>query len=51
MDTHVNIGGREYLMQTYNDTLDNFLKRNEGKLIYIKSDSLTPNSLRAIVRD
>jgi predicted RNA-binding Zn-ribbon protein involved in translation (DUF1610 family) len=51
MDTHVNIDGREYLMQTYNDTLDNFLKRNEGKLIYIKSDSLTPNSLRAIVMD
>lgn len=51
MDTHVNIEGREYLMQTYNDTLDNFLKRNEGKLIYIKSDSLTPNSLRAIVID
>lgn len=51
MDTHVNIGGREYLMQTYNDTLDNFLKRNEGKLIYIKSDSLTPNRLRAIVMD
>ena len=51
MDTHVNIGGREYLMQTYNDTLDNFLKRYESKLIYIKSDSLTPNSLRAIVID
>ncbi len=51
MDTHVNIDGREYLMMTYNDTLDNFLKRNEGKLIYIKSDSLTPNSLRAIVID
>ena len=51
MDTHVNIDGREYLMMTYNDTLDNFLKRNEGKLIYIKSDSLTSNSLRAIVID
>ncbi len=51
MDTHVNVDGREYLMMTYNDTLDNFLKRNEGKLIYIKSDSLTPNTLRAIVMD
>jgi len=51
MDTHVNVDGREYLMSTYNDTLDNFLKRNEGKLIYIKSDSLTSNSLRAIVID
>jgi len=51
MDTHVNVDGREYLMSTYNDTLDNFLKRNEGKLIYIKSDSLTSNSLRAIVMD
>ena len=51
MDTHVNIDGREYLMQTYNNTLDNFLKRHENKLIYIKSDSLTSNSLRAIVID
>jgi predicted RNA-binding Zn-ribbon protein involved in translation (DUF1610 family) len=51
MDTHVNIDGREYLMRTYNDTLDNFLKRHENKLIYIKSDSLTSNSLRAIVID
>ena len=51
MDTHVNVDGREYLMMTYNDTLDNFLKRYESKLIYIKSDSLTPNSLRAIVMD
>ena len=48
---HVNIDGREYLMSTYNDTLDNFLKRYENKLIYIKSDSLTENSLRAIVID
>ena len=51
MDTHVNIDGREYLMRTYNDTLDNFLKRHENKLIYIKSDSLTSNTLRAIVID
>ena len=51
MDTHVNIDGREYLMMTYSDTLDNFLKRHENKLIYIKSDSLTSNSLRAIVMD
>lgn len=48
---HVNIDGREYLMSTYNDTLDNFLKKHENKLIYIKSDSLTENSLRAIVID
>jgi hypothetical protein len=32
-------------------TLDNFLKRHENKLIYIKSDSLTENFLRAIVID
>ncbi len=51
MDSHVSINGEHYLMSTYNDTLDNFLKRNEGKLIYIKSDSLTPNSLRAIIID
>ena len=51
MDSHVNINGRNYLMETYQDTLDNFLKRYESKLIYIKSDSLTPNSLRAVVID
>ena len=51
MDSNVNINGRIYMMSTYNDTLDNFLKRYESKLIYIKSDSLTSDSLRAIVID
>ena len=51
MDTKVSIDGKHYFMLTYNDTLDNFLKRNESKLIYIKSDSLTSDSLRAIVID
>jgi hypothetical protein len=51
MDSHVSIGGKHYLMSTYQDTLDNFLKRHENKLIYIKSDSLTSDSLRAIVID
>jgi len=51
MDSRVSINGRHYLMETYQDTLDNFLKRYESKLIYIKSDSLTPNSLRAVVID
>lgn len=49
--THVNINGREYLMTTYQTTLDDFLKKHENKLIYIKSDSLTSDSLRAIVID
>jgi len=51
LDTKVSVNGKHYLMSAYNDTLDNFLKRNESKLIYIKSDSLTENSLRAIVID
>ena len=51
MGSHVSINGKNYMMSTYNDTLDNFLKRYESKLIYIKSDSLTPNSLRAVVID
>jgi Zn finger protein HypA/HybF involved in hydrogenase expression len=51
MDTKVSIDGKHYFMSTYNDTLDNFLKRHENKLIYIKSDSLTSDSLRAIVID
>jgi Zn finger protein HypA/HybF involved in hydrogenase expression len=51
MDVNIMIDGKQYLMSTYNDTLDNFLKRYENKLIYIKSDSLTSNSLRAIVID
>jgi hypothetical protein len=51
MDVNIMIDGKQYLMSTYNDTLDNFLKRYENKLIYIKSDSLTSDSLRAIVID
>lgn len=51
LDVKVSIDGKHYFMSTYNDTLDNFLKRYENKLIYIKSDSLTENSLRAIVID
>jgi hypothetical protein len=43
--------GKNYILSTYYDTLDNFLKRHENKLIYIKSDSLTENSLRAVVID
>ncbi len=51
MDNHVSIGTKNYTMVTYKDTLDNFLKRNENKLIYIQTDSLTKDSLRAIVAD
>jgi rRNA maturation endonuclease Nob1 len=51
MDTFVQVGGKILMMATYQDTLDNFLKRYESKLIYIKSDSLTSDSLRAIVID
>lgn len=51
MDSHVSIDGRHYMMETYQITLDNFLKKHENKLIYIKSDSLTSDSLRAIVID
>jgi hypothetical protein len=40
MDNHVSIGTKNYTMVTYKDTLDNFLKRNENKLIYIQTDSL-----------
>ena len=51
MDNHLSIGTKNYTMVTYKDTLDNFLKRNENKLIYIQTDSLTKDSLRAIVAD
>jgi hypothetical protein len=51
MDNQVSIGTKLYTMVTYRDTLDNFLKRNENKLIYIQTDSLTEDSLRAIVLD
>lgn len=51
MDVNIMINGKQYIMSTYNDTLDNFLKRHENKLIYIKSDSLTSDSLRAVVID
>lgn len=43
--------GKNYMMQTYQITLDEFLKINENKLIYIKQDSLSESSLRAIVID
>lgn len=51
MDTFVQVGGKILMMETYQDTLDNFLTRFENKLIYIKTDSLTHNSLRAVVID
>jgi predicted RNA-binding Zn-ribbon protein involved in translation (DUF1610 family) len=51
LQDNINLDGKHYVMLTYNDTLDNFLKRYENKLIYIKRDSLTSNSLRAIVID
>ena len=49
MDNQVSIGTKLYTMVTYRDTLDNFLKRNENKLIYIQTDSLRSNGLKAIV--
>jgi Zn finger protein HypA/HybF involved in hydrogenase expression len=51
MDNFVQVPGKILIMETYRDTLDNFLTRFENKLIYIKTDSLTHNSLRAVVID
>jgi DNA-directed RNA polymerase subunit M/transcription elongation factor TFIIS len=51
MHSMVIVNDRHYMLQTYQDTLDNFLKKYENKLIYIKTNSLTPNSLRAVVID
>ena len=48
MDNFVQVPGKILIMETYQDTLDNFLTRFENKLIYIKTDSLTHNSLRAV---
>jgi hypothetical protein len=43
---------KQLLMSSYNDTLDKFLERHKDKSkIIIKRDSLTENSLRAIVID
>jgi hypothetical protein len=50
-DNNVSIGTKLYTMVTYRETLDNFLKKNENKLIYIQTDSLRSNGLRAIVID
>lgn len=41
--------GQQYIMSTYNDTLDSFLEKHKNKLIYIKIDSLFLESLRAVV--
>jgi predicted RNA-binding Zn-ribbon protein involved in translation (DUF1610 family) len=48
-ENNVSIGNTLYTMVTYRETLDNFLKRNENKLIYIQTDSLRSNGLKAIV--
>ena len=50
-DNNVSVGNKLYTMVTYRETLDNFLKKNENKLIYIQTDSLRSNGLRAIVID
>jgi hypothetical protein len=50
-DVNLIIDNKRYIMETYRDSLDNFLKRHENKLIYIKIDSLREDSLRAIVID
>lgn len=41
--------GQQYIMSTYNDTLDSFLEKHKNKLIYIKTDSLFLESLKAVV--
>ena len=51
LGSNVTIDGKVYHMSTYKDTLVDFLERHKNKLIYIKSDSLTEDSLRAIVVD
>ena len=51
LGSNVTVNGKVYSMGIYNQTLDGFLERNKNKLIFIKSDSLTENSLRAIVID
>ena len=51
LGSNVTIDGKVYHMSTYKDTLVDFLERHKNKLIYIKSDSLTEDSLRAIVID
>ena len=47
----VNHEGINYILGTYNDNLVDFLERHKNKIIYIKTDSLTDNQLRAVVID
>ena len=47
----VNHEGINYILSTYNDNLVDFLERHKNKLIYIKTDSLTDQALRAVVID
>lgn len=47
----VNHEGINYILSTYNDNLVDFLERHKNKIIYIKTDSLTDNHLRAVVID
>jgi hypothetical protein len=49
---YINGEFRTLMMSSYNDTLDKFLERHKHKSkIIIKRDSLTENSLRAILID
>lgn len=47
----VNHEGINYILSEYNDNLVNFLERHKNKVIYIKTDSLTDNQLKAVVID
>jgi hypothetical protein len=47
----VNHEGINYILSEYYDNLVDFLERHKNKIIYIKTDSLTDNQLRAVVID
>jgi hypothetical protein len=48
-NSHISVNGRQYLMQTYNITLDKLIENNQGKTIVIHKPSLSEDYLRAII--
>jgi hypothetical protein len=44
------INGIIYQVQSYNISLDEFLKQNIGKEMYIYAPSMTTDTIRAIVK-
>jgi hypothetical protein len=48
--TSLELDGREYMVQNTNLNLEEFLKENYGKELYIYAPSITTDDINAIVK-